>query len=680
MKNLLLILLLPALAMAQEFQFQFLPGAFPVQIGNWQPFQPWSEGMCESTPEFCDIDNDGLLELFVGNYQGSIWYFENTGSPQRPYFVLVTKQYANVNTGGSLYVGRTGPKFCDLDGDGDLDLFTSDGRGLVHYWENQGTPTIPNFVHITDSLGGIDVPGMSYLDLCDIDADGDYDLFISAALWGTIYFFRNTGTPQQWNFQQESTQFASINVGDHPHPRFVDIDGDGVYDLFVGNGYGNVYYYHNDGTPQQWDFHLMTSNFLNLDVGDLAAPEFADIDGDSSLDFFCGMETDWNVNNQGDIYYYHNAGTPQQSNFQYVTNCYTSIDEGVGSQPFLVDLDADGDKDLVIACGHTLRYYRNDNGVFVYVPNFFPQINIPDVCPFFCDIDADGDYDLFCGSSAIPGPPHLYYYRNEGTPQVPNFALISSNLIVNNNFFVLIFPYLVDIDADGDYDLFLADQNHHFFYYRNMGTPTNFNFALYANNWQNIAEAYPMYGCFYDLDEDGTQDLVYGSWQTNNLVYYHNTGTPQVPIMTWVTDSLLSNKAGMVTCDFPRICDMDDDGDGDLFIGSYNGGVAYFRNVTGETPVGPRCYPHKDRRFDLVVNPQPGNPSTGISFTLPSPQNAELSVYNLLGAKIATLVSGYQPAGTKTIVWNAFDKASGVYIVRLQAGEQIQAAKVVVVR
>jgi hypothetical protein len=95
--------------------------------------------------------------------------------------------------------------------------------------------------------------------------------------------------------------------------------------------------------------------------------------------------------------------------------------------------------------------------------------------------------------------------------------------------------------------------------------------------------------------------------------------------------------------------------------------------------------PHKERyhpqaKLSLVVGPQPGNPSTGISFTLPSPQNAELAVYNLLGARIATLVSGWQPAGTKTIVWNAFDRASGVYIVRLQAGLEAAAAKVVVVK
>jgi parallel beta-helix repeat protein/predicted outer membrane repeat protein len=78
--------------------------------------------------------------------------------------------------------------------------------------------------------------------------------------------------------------------------------------------------------------------------------------------------------------------------------------------------------------------------------------------------------------------------------------------------------------------------------------------------------------------------------------------------------------------------------------------------------------------------PNPFNPSTAISYELPAASVVSLKVYDTAGRLVATLVSGWQPAGTKSIVWNAFDKASGVYIVTLSAAQGQAAAKVVVVK
>jgi flagellar hook assembly protein FlgD len=69
--------------------------------------------------------------------------------------------------------------------------------------------------------------------------------------------------------------------------------------------------------------------------------------------------------------------------------------------------------------------------------------------------------------------------------------------------------------------------------------------------------------------------------------------------------------------------------------------------------------------------PNPFNPTTNIEFTLPTAQQVQLTVYNLKGQKIRTLVDEIYPAGKNTVVWNGKDKAgrevsSGVYFYKLE--------------
>jgi hypothetical protein len=77
----------------------------------------------------------------------------------------------------------------------------------------------------------------------------------------------------------------------------------------------------------------------------------------------------------------------------------------------------------------------------------------------------------------------------------------------------------------------------------------------------------------------------------------------------------------------------------------------------------------KPHDFMLKQNyPNPFNPSTVISYQLPVNSQVELSIYNLLGQKISTLVSEKQSAGIHKINWDASGLVSGVYLYRLEAG------------
>jgi hypothetical protein len=77
--------------------------------------------------------------------------------------------------------------------------------------------------------------------------------------------------------------------------------------------------------------------------------------------------------------------------------------------------------------------------------------------------------------------------------------------------------------------------------------------------------------------------------------------------------------------------------------------------------------------FTLFNNyPNPFNPSTNISFNLPSSEFVELSVFNVLGQKVATILSQQMTAGTHSVAFNARNLASGVYIYQIRAGSFVQ--------
>ncbi len=78
--------------------------------------------------------------------------------------------------------------------------------------------------------------------------------------------------------------------------------------------------------------------------------------------------------------------------------------------------------------------------------------------------------------------------------------------------------------------------------------------------------------------------------------------------------------------------------------------------------------------------PNPFNPSTIISYQLPRRTRVELNIYNLLGQKIVTLVSGTQSAGLHKIKWQAPSLAGGIYIYRLNAGLDRQSRRMVLLR
>ena len=79
-------------------------------------------------------------------------------------------------------------------------------------------------------------------------------------------------------------------------------------------------------------------------------------------------------------------------------------------------------------------------------------------------------------------------------------------------------------------------------------------------------------------------------------------------------------------------------------------------------------------------HPNPFNPSTSISFTIPHSVPVSLRIYNLLGQEVATLVNEARPPGTYTVRWDGSGQPSGVYFYRLQAGEYVETKKAILLK
>jgi hypothetical protein len=82
----------------------------------------------------------------------------------------------------------------------------------------------------------------------------------------------------------------------------------------------------------------------------------------------------------------------------------------------------------------------------------------------------------------------------------------------------------------------------------------------------------------------------------------------------------------------------------------------------------------------LPVQPNPFNPSTTIRFIVPEKMMVSLTVHDVAGRVVATLVDGVREAGAHSLTWSASGLASGVYFTKLRAGKTTVSQKMVLLK
>jgi len=282
---------------------------FTNQTGALNPFNGVTFAQARETA--VDIDGDGVIDVFAGTSAGTIRYFKNTGTKYAPVFTEQTgtaNPLNGVNEGYESYV-----KFVDIDGDGVLDAFITNGYGYVFYYKNTGTKNAPVFTKQTGTsnpLSFVSIGGWRcVIDFVDIDGDGDMDAFIGNNDGG-VQYFKNTGTKYAPVFVEQtgtSNPLSSVAVGNLAAPAFVDINNDGVMDVFVGAFDGTVSYYKNIGTTTSPSFAIQTGtsnplSSVSIGSGNRAVPAFADLDGDGDQDVLIGSYS-------SNMFYYKNGST-----------------------------------------------------------------------------------------------------------------------------------------------------------------------------------------------------------------------------------------------------------------------------------------------------------------------------------------------------------------------------------
>ena len=114
--------------------------------------------------------------------------------------------------------------------------------------------------------------------------------------------------------------------------------------------------------------------------------------------------------------------------------------------------------------------------------------------------------------------------------------------------------------------------------------------------------------------------------------------------------------------------------EGDLSIESTIIADSYGNGVIAELKV------IADKYSLLNIYPNPFNPVTSVNFTLPIESEISLEVYNLQGRMVELLASGNMQPGQHSITWNADSHSSGVYFVKMVAGDYVSTQKLMLIK
>jgi len=199
---------------------------------------------------FGDLDADGDFDLAMGcYYEDFLRFYWNIGSPTIPVWEEDLSVFGSIDIG----IYDKCPELADIDADGDLDLLVCEASGRVRLTLNSGTATTPEFevytyIESISSVAGA-TPSIAVGDL-----DGDRDLDIVRVNSDTATeCFENVGTPQAFVFTANPDMLVGVTIPDTGYGKGVelaDIDADGDQDMFLAIGYGENLLFLNDGaTP-----------------------------------------------------------------------------------------------------------------------------------------------------------------------------------------------------------------------------------------------------------------------------------------------------------------------------------------------------------------------------------------------------------------------------------------------
>jgi C1A family cysteine protease len=468
----------------------------------------------------------------------------------------------------------------------------------------------------------------------------------------------DNGTLHMWDVTgQDVTGFPFPAPGGQVwgSPAMGDLDGDGTEEIIFGSKNDTLYALHRDGT-------VMFKTDLGADI--IATPVIADLEGDGSPEIVLGtMDSQLHVlTAQGQKY----------DPFPIILGGPMMAGAAVA------DLDGDNSLDVVIGAYDGLVY-----AISVQTGESLPGFPVTTgagiwSAPSIGDLNADGSLEIVIGSD----DRSLYAITSTGDIL---FSYATGQAIRSS-------PAIADLDANNRLDVIFTSQDGRVYAVNHQG----YLMSGWPYDTGRLLWTSPI---VLDVDDDGVLEVVV-EIPGPQLIHLESNGTLLTSLSMETSGTVMST---------PAAGDLDCDGDLELAVGGPGGvyvwnyptasdvdipwpmyrGNAQRTGYVGDVITGhPESLPAPSVPVDYALwqnYPNPFNPETTIGYALAQEGPVRLSIFNVTGQEVITLVDGHQTAGFHNTTWAGVDArgnhvSSGLYFCRLQAGEFAETKKMVLLR
>ncbi len=475
--------------------------------------------------------------------------------------------------------------------------------------------------------GGFNNPQFSDIDL---NGDGLKDIFVFDRSTSRTFTFINKGIPNQSSYYYDPS-YRSAFPKMQEWALLEDYNCDGKEDLFTYDNFSFKVYRNDYSSSTGLKFTFLKSfpdSFIYIGPTDI--PSFIDVDNDGDLDLLT-------FESAGFVMYYFqntsidNYGTCDSLNFVLNNHCWGNFSESfgscavtlastckggkqhkkekhAGSTTLALDLDGDGDKEVIIGDLTCTNTYMLTNGGspavadMIAYDSLYPIMDPVNIlyfpAAFSLDINNDGLNDLIAAPNAINFSENFNsatYYENIGTSSVANFDIRTNRFLqgemleigegANPTFFDYNGDSLLDI-VIGNYGYFSATSATYpsgLALYENIGTTQNPSFKLITRDYLglqalNLNGIYPTFG---DIDSDGDKDLIIGDFNGNIHLYTNTAGAGNIASFVLTQPFYKGIDVGQFAT--PQLIDVNLDGKIDLLIGERSGNINYFENTGTST-------------------------------------------------------------------------------------------------
>ena len=565
-----------------------------------------------SAPTVTDLDGNGRLDLLVGNYDGTVLRYEQTAAGSLSFTAGTTLQSTG---GGTMDVGSySAPTVTDLDGDGLLDLLVGNYDGTLTRFEQVavGSLSFTAAVVLTTSRGSnINEGYYSAPTVTDLDGDGLLDLVIGRNN-GPLAFYEQPAAHSA-SFDLVSPAPPAIASISFTKPVVTDLDGDGRLDILVGSYDGTVARYVQappaptitDFTPKTGAVSTTTVTLTGTNLtgatsvrfGELPAPAGSfsvNADGTALSVTVPRLASTQkiSVTTPGGAALTATAFAVTRASASLVFNpvgnvqdaTATDLNADVYSKPALADLDGNGRLDLLVGNrdGNVLRYEQTAANAVTFTALGRLRSGDMDLdvvvyaAPTLTDLDGNGLLDLLVGNNN----GNVLRYEQTAASAVTftakgNLQSNGTDLDVGDN----AVPTVTDLDGNGRLDLLVGnDSGNTKRYEQTAVNATSFGYVadVQANGpTLNVGSAAAP--TLTDLDGNGRLDLLVGN-AYGSLVLTEQVAAAST---TFGPTSDLRSSSGPIRVQqgnrtAPVVTDLDGDGRLDILVGNYNGTVARY--------------------------------------------------------------------------------------------------------